>query len=609
MPAAAATQETQVTYGEAYNDLKSDELRLAYTLVEEGIASLSPRITFKGVVQINYKQLQDVLRAVCVDHPQYFWFLETGSYVHEDVNSGGSILSFDPQYILDGEEVAVGSQELADAMYAFHAKVQDVISSIPVNLTTEYEIALYLHDYLADNVTYTLEGEHPSAYAALIHGEAACYGYSKAYQCLLNAAGIRARTITGDCLDGNGKLAGHAWNQVWLDGDCYYTDVTWDDQDEFVHHAYFAISLEKMSEEHFADPEFVLPECNHAVTDYYARSTGNGVGKWKGTSSVQEAAAWFRFDDFGENGAMFVCEVRHANNGFLTWLGKQYREILREIGLGDNAELYYYTMMDVYYLVAVDPNYRMSTSLVTQITLDAQTVTLPGRGTSFKIQPQVQASVPWTPELFYQSSDEGVVIVDDTGIIKAISEGTAVVTVSSGDGAVSATCTVTVHAAPEHVHTMRQFTSKQPTCVQDGYETHYLCTGCGIRYSDEAGTLPLMQTMEFIIPATGHLEYSWDGKNNYHVYKCACGYEKPNTMANHVDSDGDKLCDICQLLMPLSAPVGGGAVSGNNNSQKQKTLAGGVIPTVAGIAIVIAVVVITIIRKRRADRSITPFGG
>ena len=595
----AQDQEVEVYYGEAYLDLQTDALRTAYQLVEEAIASLAPRITFQGVVEINYKQLQDVLRAVCVDHPQYFWFLETGTYVHEDVDKGGKIVTFDPTYILDGEEVAVGSQELADAMYAFHTKLHEIVQSIPVNLTTDYEIALYLHDYLAEHVTYTIEGEHPSAYAALIHGEAACYGYSKAYQCLLNAAGIRARTITGTCPDGNGKLAGHAWNQVWLDGKCYYTDVTWDDYDEFVHHAYFAISLQAMSEEHFADPEFILPECGHDDADYYTRSAGNGVAKWTGSGTVQEAAAWFRFDGFTENGAMFVCEVRHANNGFLTWLGKQYREIFRKIGLGDNAELYYYTMMDVYYLVAVDPNYQMSTSLVTQITLNAQTVTLPGQGTSFKIQPQVQASVSWMPELFYQSSDESVVTVDGFGIVKAVSEGTAVITVSSADGAVSATCTVTVESAPEHVHSMRMFSSKDPTCVQDGYESHYLCTGCGIRFADEAGTQPLLKTVDFIISATGHLEYSWEGKFNYHVYKCTCGYEQPNTMANHSDADGDHKCDVCQILIAGSKPSTSNGGQNNGISQQNKKLPGWVRPAIAAISVILALIVYLVIRRRR----------
>ena len=598
-PVAAVTEETEVYYGEAYKDLKSDELRRAYILVEEGIASLSPRITFQGIVQINYKQMQDVLRAVCVDHPQYFWFLEIGSYVHEDVNDGGNIITFDPTYILDGEKVAVGSQELADAMYAFHTKVQEIIRSIPVNLTTEYEIALYLHDYLAENVTYTLEGEHPSAYAALIHGEAACYGYSKAYQCLLNAAGIRARTITGTCPDENGKLSGHAWNQLWLDGKCYYADVTWDDQGELIHHAYFATSLQEMSQEHFADAEFILPECNHDSINYHAVNAGNGVAQWSSNTKSEVAASCFQYAGIGEDGTVFVCEVRYKDTGFLSWLRKYYWDILRDIGVGSRAEMYYFSMQDVYYLFVIDPDYQIESAVVTEITIETPSVTLTGSDSCFQLQPSVQANVPWMPKLHYQSSDETVAIVDDAGIITAVSEGEAVVTISSLDGSVSAICTVTVDPAPEHIHTMRLFTSKQPTCIQDGYETHNLCTGCGIRFADETGAQPLQKTVDFIFPATGHLDYSWDTRFNYHIYKCACGYEKPNTWGNHKDADGDGNCDICQAMMPSMDP---GASSGQHttgNSQQQKALPGWVIPTIAAISVVLALIVYLSIRRRR----------
>lgn len=188
VPCMPVSASSEAYYGEAYQDLQTESHRIAYRIMEEGIAGLSPRIEFAGIVDINYSEMVKVIRAVCVDHPQYFWFLEEGRFIYDEFSGGNYIVSFDPKYILNGQPIAVGSQELADAMYTFHTKVRQIVDGIPVNCTTDYEIALYLHDYLAEHVTYTLEGEHPSAYAALVLGEAACYGYSKAYQCLLNAA-------------------------------------------------------------------------------------------------------------------------------------------------------------------------------------------------------------------------------------------------------------------------------------------------------------------------------------------------------------------------------------------------------------------------------------
>lgn len=214
LPAAVRAEEYR---GEAYGQLTSDDQRKAYAIVEEGIASLTETILFPEDFVIYRRDLTDIVRAVCVDHPEYFWFLESGVYQYQSEFGGERVESFAPDYYLDGQIVTHGSQELADAMVEFQAKVNEIVSGIPVSFTSDYDIALYLHDYLASTVTYTLTGDHESAFAALIRGKAACYGYAKAYQCLLNAAGIRARTITGTSLDENGNTVGHAWNQVWID--------------------------------------------------------------------------------------------------------------------------------------------------------------------------------------------------------------------------------------------------------------------------------------------------------------------------------------------------------------------------------------------------------
>ena len=589
-PVQAAPETDETYYGEAYPDL-SEEHRIAYRLIEEGIAGLSPRIELEGIVQINYKQLVKILRAVCVDHPQYFWFLETGSFSHEDVSDGGYVRSFDPTYILNGKTVAVGSQELADAMYAFHTKVQQIISGIPVNLTTEYEIALYLHDYLAETVTYTLEGEHPSAYAALVLGEAACYGYSKAYQCLLNAAGIRARTLTGDSPDENGNLVGHAWNQIWLDGDCYYVDVTWDDFEEVTVHGCFAVSLEAISKDHFAGEEFTLPECTHECIDYYALSQGPGTACAGSSTTAQEIAACFRMDPFQAD-ATFVCEVRYTGGNFLSWFDRISPELGTLLGLSRKATLYYYTMDDVYHLSIVDTAYTQSAPSISAISLSEDTVALTGTGRQYRLCPEIQSDSAWTPNLVYTSSDPAVAVVDEMGLVTSVGEGTALITASSTDGAVSASLTLTVSPAPEHIHTMRLFTTKSPICIQDGYETHYLCTGCGIRFADEAGTNALMKTSDFIFPATGHQSYSWVKQNEHHVQQCECGDVKLDTKQAHYDQDGDIRCDACGAIMPLS---NAGTPGGGN----QEKISGWVLPVVIGAVAVAAVAAFLLIRRRR----------
>lgn len=545
LPVEAASLEY---IGEAYNDLKTDEQRKAYHLIEKGIAGLSPWIEFDDVT-IYYRDLTDVVHAVCVDHPEYFWFLETGLYYFDNVYEGNLVNAFEPEYNLDGKCVSVGSQELMDAIISFHSKVNDIINGIPQNYTSEYEIALYLHDYLAENISYSLEGEHPSAYSALIHGQAACYGYSKAYQCLLNAAGIRARTITGMSDDGAGNMQGHAWNLIWIDGECHYVDVTWDDQENVTMHGYFLLTLEEISRDHYADSEFILLDCDHDPIDYYTVNQGKGTVIAKGSMTAKQLATYFRMDKLDENGAIFGCEIHYDGTLFYPWVEKIIEELKSIMGLSFMTKIYCTEINGVYYLELEDPKYLEDLSQVTSITLQAEEISLTGVGTQYALQPSITASTIWTPNLVFRSSNPSVVTVDHAGILCAVSEGTAVITASNTDGSVFDTCTVTVSSKPEHQHNLRLFTAKEATCTQEGYKDYYLCMECGHRFADEAGLEQYTEASAYVYPATGHQNVSYVKGLDSHTAKCKCGEEIRGSKEKHYDTDNDGNCDVCGAPM------------------------------------------------------------
>lgn len=578
---AVADQEY---FGEAYQELKTEEQKIAYRLLEEGIAGLSPLITFEGIVDIKYGQIPDVLRAVCVDNPQYFWFLESGkcNYSQVDYGNFSPVISFEPVYILDGKTVTTGSQELADAMYEFHSVVRKIIDEIPMNVNTEYEIALYLHDYLAQHVTYTLEGEHPSAYAALVLGQAACYGYSKAYQCLLNAAGIRARTITGNSPDEDGRMIGHAWNQVWLDGKCLYVDVTWDDLEDATVHNYFACSLEEISLDHFADQDFLFPACGHDDMQVYTRDVLPGVTQWSEQTSVSDAAGSFRLE-YMENGtAMFICEVEFTGSSFLSWFRKYSDEVFALLGISNSASVFYYELGNVYQFSVIDSYYRAPVPKIRSIALEDSSFTLPGIGSRYQLQPVIDAVSPWMPLPLYTSSDEGIATVDQKGMVTAVGEGTAVITVSNTDGTVFANCEVLVEKAPEHRHNMRYFDRAESTCTQDGHEAYYLCTECGGRFADEAGDLQHKDTSAYLIPAS-HSKLIFKNLGQHHVQRCKCGEELSDTKQLHLDENKDEICDICNLPMKFSDPIAPTVPDANQQDTPPKRIMP-LILTVLGVA-------------------------
>ena len=114
---------------------------------------------------------------------------------------------------------------------------------------SEYEMALYLHDWLLDQLEYDNSLKWSSAESALTRGLGTCQAYESAYAKLLSAAGIE-NAETRDTYDG------HTWNAAKLDGEWYQVDCTWDDtSDNFYgdldqRHLYFCLTDELMAIAH-----------------------------------------------------------------------------------------------------------------------------------------------------------------------------------------------------------------------------------------------------------------------------------------------------------------------------------------------------------------------
>ena len=113
---------------------------------------------------------------------------------------------------------------------------------------SDYSKALWLHDWLLEQLDYDNSLKWSSAESALTRGSGTCQAYEKAYAKLLSAAGIE-NAETRDTYDG------HTWNAMKLDGKWYQVDCTWDDSSENYYnfnrtHLYFALSDELMAIAH-----------------------------------------------------------------------------------------------------------------------------------------------------------------------------------------------------------------------------------------------------------------------------------------------------------------------------------------------------------------------
>lgn len=88
---------------------------------------------------------------------------------------------------------------------------------------SEYDMALWLHDWTLDQLEYDHSLNWCSAESGLTRHQGTCENYQRIYSKLLDAAGIANGRITGN---------GHTWNAVKIDGKWCQMDLTWDDTND-----------------------------------------------------------------------------------------------------------------------------------------------------------------------------------------------------------------------------------------------------------------------------------------------------------------------------------------------------------------------------------------
>ena len=244
-----------------------------YSVIYSALSNYEKEITIKNT---DAEQIKKAFLAVLSDHPELFWV--ANGYSSSGYSLGAaSVVTLVP-IISDGLEVILQKQqELQDT-------VNRILWQIPKD-ASDYEKALFLHDWLVQTTEYDLEAyqlltnnsgpdqvvDSATAYGCLVLHKAICSGYSTAYQLLLHEAGIEAGRVSGTGRDGD-----HEWNYLWLDGDCYFVDVTWDDPVSessltAASHEYFCITTEELLLNHVIDAGQDVPLCTATTYNYHRR--------------------------------------------------------------------------------------------------------------------------------------------------------------------------------------------------------------------------------------------------------------------------------------------------------------------------------------------------
>lgn len=264
LPLSAAAEEAVPRYGRGIlaQMANADALLYVYDTIADGVDRAEATIDLHhDTHRVTWNEVTTVFDLIQRDYPEYFWLVgeSTGAIVN------GYAVSITPAYHMTGDD-------LAAARGALDAQVAALTADLAGK--SDYDKSILLHDRVAAAVSYVSNGMDQTAYGALVGGRAVCAGYARAYQLLLNAVGIPAWYVTGYSVNpATGKPEAHGWDLVQLDGEWYYTDVTWDDQVAYTFYAYLNVTEAVITADHVITAyNAYLPAATSTAHNYFYRN-------------------------------------------------------------------------------------------------------------------------------------------------------------------------------------------------------------------------------------------------------------------------------------------------------------------------------------------------
>ena len=116
-----------------------------------------------------------------------------------------------------------------------YEKALDIVNTAKAETDSPIELEAWLNRWLSQNVIYQDEEEsssenelprHWTAFGAIMDKKANCQGFTDAFYLLASLCDFNVRYQFGF-----GENAGHVWNVIELDGQWYYIDTTWNNND------------------------------------------------------------------------------------------------------------------------------------------------------------------------------------------------------------------------------------------------------------------------------------------------------------------------------------------------------------------------------------------
>ncbi len=218
-----------------------------------------------------YTSLVDPTKCKYVESNQFsFTFVSPGDYYIK-----GYVMDFGTMplkttdserfYFTISDEATLSLDEVADGI---------VKECLAAGCSTDYEKALYFHDWIINHSEYDNSGIYMGADGVLLRGKGTCESYYRALALLLGKVGIPSERAEGN---------GHVWSCVRLDGEWTQIDATWNggrysQSMDYMNHLYFGVTDEMIKKVHSDHEPVNSRPCTSYERNYFIRS--GEISRW-----------------------------------------------------------------------------------------------------------------------------------------------------------------------------------------------------------------------------------------------------------------------------------------------------------------------------------------
>ena len=243
--------------------LKNQNLLRAYERIVSAAESYVSAINLSDL-SLNEFEVAKVFNYYIDDYPQHFW-LDKGYQIQGVPQNGITKVKYlIMQYAINKDEITARRKKVDDS-------VEQLLKGINGD-TEPFDRVKIVHDRLVNLVTYDLSTKNPyDLYGAIINGEAVCEGYARAFQRLMYKVGVPCLIVKGSSRD-----IPHAWNLVYLDGEWYHIDATWNDAEvqigtatiPYIDYSYFNITDQQIRIDHEVSRDYYIIEEDGKPKEY-----------------------------------------------------------------------------------------------------------------------------------------------------------------------------------------------------------------------------------------------------------------------------------------------------------------------------------------------------